>query len=125
MIYALASGRSLFGRLLPHCKPKNLNTLRKLALSLIKQYKTNSNSKRPLSQIMFNCPLYPSAICNIHRKLISLLHFSREWTKCKCYGIIKVSKVRGERRKGCVLSINRYKITKVGIVESTLARIEG
>lgn len=44
---------------------QNLNMLRKFALSLIKQYKTNSNSKRPLSQIMFNCLLNPSAICLI------------------------------------------------------------
>lgn len=36
---------------------KNLNMLRKFALSVIKQYKTISSSKKALSQIMFDCLL--------------------------------------------------------------------
>ena len=44
---------------------QNLNMLRKFALNLMKQFKAISNSKRPLSQIMFNCLLNPSAICLI------------------------------------------------------------
>ena len=44
---------------------QNLNMLRKFALSLIKQFKASSNSKRPISQIMFNCLPDPSAISTI------------------------------------------------------------
>lgn len=36
---------------------KNLNMLRKFALSMIKQYKTSTSSKKALSQIMFDCLL--------------------------------------------------------------------
>lgn len=36
---------------------KNLNMLRKFALSMIKQYKANTFSKKALSQIMFDCLL--------------------------------------------------------------------
>ncbi len=36
---------------------KNLNMLRKFAISMIKQYKTNTSSKKALSQIMFDCLL--------------------------------------------------------------------
>lgn len=36
---------------------KNLNMLRKFALSLIKKYKTSTSSKKALSQIMFDCLL--------------------------------------------------------------------
>lgn len=36
---------------------KNLNMLRKFALSVIKQYKSNTSSKKALSQIMFDCLL--------------------------------------------------------------------
>ena len=36
---------------------KNLNMLRKFALSVIKQYKSTTSSKKPLSQIMFDCLL--------------------------------------------------------------------
>lgn len=36
---------------------KNLNMLRKFALSMIKQYKANTSSKKALSQIMFDCLL--------------------------------------------------------------------
>ena len=45
---------------------KNTNMLRKFALSIIKQYKQNVVSKRPLSQIMFDCLL---SSCNILRVL--------------------------------------------------------
>ena len=44
---------------------QNLNMLRKFVLSLIKQFKASSNSKRPISQIMFNCLLDPLAISAI------------------------------------------------------------
>ena len=44
---------------------QNLNMLRKFALSLIKQFKASSNSKRPISQIMFHCLLDPLAISAI------------------------------------------------------------
>jgi len=44
---------------------QNLNMLRKFALSLIKQFKTISCSKRPVSQIMFHCLLDPLAISSI------------------------------------------------------------
>ena len=44
---------------------QNLNMLRKFALSLIKQFKTSSHSKRPISQIMFHCLLDPLAISSI------------------------------------------------------------
>ncbi len=39
--------------------------LRKFALSLIKQFKATTSSKRPLSQIMFNCLLDPLEISTI------------------------------------------------------------
>ena len=45
---------------------QNLNMLRKFALSLIKQFKASSNSKRPISQIMFHCLLDPLAISAIY-----------------------------------------------------------
>ena len=48
-----------------HPKAQNLNMLRKFTLSIIKQFKADSNSKRPLSQIMFNCLLNPSGIWTI------------------------------------------------------------
>jgi len=44
---------------------QNLNMLRKFALSLIKQFKANTYSKRPISQIMFQCLLDPMAISSI------------------------------------------------------------
>ena len=44
---------------------KNLNMLRKFALSLIKHFKARTNSKKPLSHIMFSCLLNPKVICNI------------------------------------------------------------
>jgi len=54
-----------FCRIVNRTIQQNLNMLRKFALSMIKQFKANSNAKRPLSQIMFNCLLNPSAICSI------------------------------------------------------------
>ena len=54
-----------FCRIVNRTIQQNLNMLRKFALSLIKRFKTDSNSKRPLSQIMFNCLLNPSDICTI------------------------------------------------------------
>ena len=54
-----------FCRIVNRTIQQNLNMLRKFALSLIRQFKTDSNSKRPLSQIMFNCLLNPSDICSI------------------------------------------------------------
>lgn len=45
---------------------KNVNLLRKFVLSIVKQYKHNSASKRPLSHIMFDCLLSP---CNIIKVL--------------------------------------------------------
>lgn len=44
---------------------QNLNMLRKFALSLIKHFKASFHSKRPISQIMFNCLLDPPAISAI------------------------------------------------------------
>jgi len=44
---------------------QNLNMLRKFALSLIKQLKANTGSKRPVSQIMFQCLLDPLTIPSI------------------------------------------------------------
>ena len=54
-----------FCRIVNKTVQQNLNMLRKFVLSLIKQYKASSNSKRPLSQIMFNCLLDPLAISDI------------------------------------------------------------
>ena len=54
-----------FCRIVNRTIQQNMNTLRKFALSMIKQFKADSNSKRPLSQIMFNCLLNPSDICTI------------------------------------------------------------
>ena len=41
---------------------ENMNLLRKFSLGLIKQYKSNTASKRPLSKLMFDCLLDPSMI---------------------------------------------------------------
>ena len=38
---------------------QNLNVLRKFALSIIKQFKASTNSKRVISKIMFDCLLDP------------------------------------------------------------------
>ena len=44
---------------------QNLNSLRKFALSLIKRYKAQTNSKRPLSQIMLDCLLELDLLCAV------------------------------------------------------------
>lgn len=44
---------------------QNLNALRKFALSLIKRYKAQTNSKRPLSQIMLDCLLELDLLCAV------------------------------------------------------------
>ena len=54
-----------FCRIVNRTIQQNLNMLRKFALSMIKQFKAHSNSKRPLSHIMFYCLLNPSDICTI------------------------------------------------------------
>ena len=54
-----------FCRIVNRTIQQNLNMLRKFALNMIKRFKADSNSKRPLSQIMFNCLLNPSDICTV------------------------------------------------------------
>ncbi|MDE6932592.1 MAG: ISAs1 family transposase, partial [Oscillospiraceae bacterium] len=54
-----------FCRIVNRTIQQNLNMLRKFALSMFKRFKADSNSKRPLSQIMFNCLLNPSDICTV------------------------------------------------------------
>jgi len=54
-----------FCRIVNKTIQQNLNMLRKFALSLIKQFKANTCSKRPISQIMFKCLLDPLAIFSI------------------------------------------------------------
>ena len=54
-----------FCRIVNKTIQQNLNMLRKFALSLIKQFKSRTNSKRPISQMMFNCLLNPQAISSI------------------------------------------------------------
>ena len=44
---------------------QNLNSLRKFALSHIKRYKAQTNSKRPLSQIMLDCLLELDLLCAV------------------------------------------------------------
>lgn len=44
---------------------QNLIALRKFALSLIKRYKAQTNSKRPLSQIMLDCLLELDLLCAV------------------------------------------------------------
>ena len=56
-----------FCRIVNQTIQQNLNMLRKFALSLIKQSKARTNSKRPISQIMFNCLLNPQAISAIFK----------------------------------------------------------
>ena len=54
-----------FYRIVNRTVQQNLNMLRKFALSIIKQFKAVSDSKRPLSHIIFNCLLNLSDICSI------------------------------------------------------------
>ena len=51
-----------FCRIVNQTIQQNLNMLRKFALSLIKRFKTKTNSKKPISHIMFKCLLDPQAI---------------------------------------------------------------
>ena len=44
---------------------QNLNMLRKIALNLIKLYKSETGSKKALSKIMFDCLLNPRNILRI------------------------------------------------------------
>jgi len=44
---------------------QNLNLLRKFTLSLIKQYKGRTSSKRAMSKIMLDCLLEPTYICTV------------------------------------------------------------
>lgn len=44
---------------------QNLNLLRKFSISLLKQYKAKTASKRAMSKIMLDCLLEPSRICEI------------------------------------------------------------
>lgn len=44
---------------------QNLNILRKCAINLIKQFKVTTSSKRPISNIMFDCLLDPHTILNV------------------------------------------------------------
>lgn len=47
---------------------QNLNILRKFALSIIKTFKQKNASKRPLSNIMFDCLLDPFSLCALWRE---------------------------------------------------------
>lgn len=44
---------------------QNLNLLHKFSLSLIKQYKSKTSSKRAISKIMLDCLLDPAVLCKI------------------------------------------------------------
>lgn len=44
---------------------QNLNLLRKFSLSLLKQYKTRTSSKRAMSKLMLDCLLEPLFICSV------------------------------------------------------------
>jgi len=44
---------------------QNLNMIRKIVLNTIKEYKATANSKRPLSNIMFDCLLDPNHILKL------------------------------------------------------------
>ena len=44
---------------------QNLNLLRKFSLSLLKQYKTRTMSKRAMSKIMLDCLLEPPFIYSV------------------------------------------------------------
>ena len=54
-----------FCRVVNQTIQQNLNMLRKFALNLIRLFKSKTNSKRPISKIMFSCLLNPSEICAI------------------------------------------------------------
>ena len=44
---------------------ENPNLLRKFALSLLKRYKAEANSKQPISHIMPDCLLEPEHLCRV------------------------------------------------------------
>lgn len=44
---------------------QNLNLLRKFALSLLKRYKAETNTKQPISHIMPDCLLEPEYLCRV------------------------------------------------------------
>ena len=44
---------------------QNLNLLRKFALSLLKRYKAQTGSKRPISHLMLDCLLEPECLCSV------------------------------------------------------------
>lgn len=44
---------------------ENPNLLRKFALSLLKRYKAETNSKQPISHIMPDCLLEPEYLCRV------------------------------------------------------------
>ncbi|MDR2597660.1 MAG: hypothetical protein LBC76_10130 [Treponema sp.] len=44
---------------------KNLNIVRKIALSTIKDYKNKTASKRPISKLMFDCLLESENILSV------------------------------------------------------------
>lgn len=44
---------------------ENINLLRKFVLSMLKQFKENTSSKRPISKIMFDCLLNPHTIIRV------------------------------------------------------------
>lgn len=44
---------------------QNPNLLRKFALSLLKRYKAESNTKLPISHIMLDCLLEPEYLCRV------------------------------------------------------------
>lgn len=47
---------------------QNLNILHKFSLSIIKTFKTQTSSKRPISHIMFDCLLDPSSLAALLRE---------------------------------------------------------
>lgn len=44
---------------------ENPNLLRKFALSLLKRYKAETNTKQPISHIMLDCLLEPESLCRV------------------------------------------------------------
>lgn len=44
---------------------QNPNLLRKFALSLLKRYKAETNTKQPISHIMPDCLLEPEYLCRV------------------------------------------------------------
>ncbi len=44
---------------------ENPNLLRKFALSLLKRYKAETNTKQPISHVMPDCLLEPEYLCRV------------------------------------------------------------